>query len=123
MQYLKSLFEKHRHGPWRAILGGYGILCLFSGIGSAWGNYHFVSSALLWTLTHALYLPFLFGFFFASVWVGMTIGRVSRLQILGWIAGIATAFTLVWLISKGISHIPGIGWRFTALLDHASGDY
>lgn len=123
MNYLKNLIEKHRYGPWKAIFLGYLILCLLSGIGSAWGNYHFVSSALLWTLTHALYLPILLGWLALSIWAGITAGRLSGLQVIGWIAGLVTAFVFIGLLQAGISHIPGIGWRFAAILDSSHDDY
>jgi len=123
MRYLKNLIEKHRHGPWKAILLGYLAFCVLSGITCAWGDYHFLSSALLWTLTSILYLPLIVGPFALAFWVGLTVDRLSRLKVVGWIAGLVTAFFVIGLLYKTVSHIPGIGWRFNVMLESSHGDY
>jgi hypothetical protein len=123
VDYIRRFIEKHRYGRWKEILIGYAILCLLSGLASAWGSRHFLSSFALWTLTHALYLPVIFLCLGLSIWVGMYAGRISRLTIVGWVVGIAAFAIVSWTIPSLVGQIPGIGWRFLAILNSPHSDY
>jgi hypothetical protein len=123
VDYIRRFIEKHRYGRWKEILIGYAILCLLSGVASAWGSRHFLSSFALWTLTHALYLPVLFLCLGLSIWIGMYSGRMSRLTVVGWVVGIAVFAIVGWTIPDLIGKVPGIGWRFMGLLNSQHSDY
>ncbi len=123
MDYIRRFIEKHRYGRWKEILIGYAILCLLSGVASAWGSRHFFSSLALWTLTHALYLPVLFICLGLSIWIGMCAGRTSKLTVVGWVLGIAAFAIMGWAIPGLIGKIPGIGWRFMVVLNSQHSDY
>lgn len=123
VDYIRRFIEKHRYGRWKEILIGYATLCLLSGLASAWGSRHFLSSFFLWSLTHALYLPVLFFCFGLSCFAGVYAGRISRLVAVGWIVGIATLAIVTWTIPDAIGKIPGIGWRFMAVLNSQHSDY
>lgn len=123
MDYIKHFIEKHRYGRWKEILIGYALLCLLSGGASAWGSRHFLSSFALWTLTHALYLPVLFLCLGLSIWIGMRAGRMSRLTVFGWVVGIAVFAIVSRTIPDLIGKVPGIGWRFMAVLNSQHSDY
>ena len=123
VDYLRRFIEKHRYGRWKEILLGYAILCLLSAIASAWGSRHFLSSIALWTLTHALYLPAIFLCLGLPIWIGVHADRVSRLPAIGWIVGIASFVIVSWTIPYLVGQIPGIGWRFLAVLNSSHSDY
>jgi hypothetical protein len=123
VDYIRRFIDKHRHGMWKEILIGYAILCLLSGVVSAWGSRHFVSSFALWTLTHALYLPVIFACLGLSIWVGVCAGKLSRLTVIGWVAGIAAFAIVSWAITNFAGQIPGIGWRFMTVLNSPHSDY
>lgn len=120
---IRRFIEKHRYVRWKEILIGYAILCLLSGVASAWGSRHFLSSFFLWSLTHALYLPFLFFCLGFSYFAGAYAGRISRLVAVGWIVGIAALLIVTWTIPDLIGKIPGIGWRFLSVLSSQHADY
>lgn len=123
VDYIKRFIEKHRYGRWKEVLIGYAILCLLSGVASAWGSRHFLSSFVLWTLTHAIYLPLIFVCLGLSIWVGIYAHSLSRLTVVGWIVGIAAFAIVSWTIPDLIGKIPGIGWRFMAVLNSQHSDY
>lgn len=123
VDYITRFIEKHRYGRWKEILLGYAILCLLSGVASAWGSRHFLSSFALWTLAHALYLPVLFACLGLSIGAGIYVSRISRLAALGWIVGITALVVFSWTIVTVVGDVPGIGWRFLAIFDHQPGDY
>ena len=123
VDYIRRFIEKHRDGRWKEILIGYAILCLLSGVASAWGSRRFLSSFALWSLTHALYLPVIFLCLGLSILIGVYAARVSRLKIFGWVLGIAAFAVVSWTIPSLVGQIPGIGWRFLAILNSPHSDY
>lgn len=123
MDYIKRFIEKHRYGPWKEILIGYAVVCLISGAVSAWNSRHFLSSFALWSITNALYFPVIFACFGLSIWAGVLTAKISRLQTVGWIAGVAAFFFIGWALPYMVSHIPGIGWRLLAIQSASLDDY
>ena len=123
VDYIRRFIEKHRYGRWKEILIGYAIVCLLSGVASAWGSRHFLSSLFLWTLTHALFLPIIFVCVGGAIWAGVYAGRISRLSVIGWIVGIAMFALVSWTIPYLVGQIPGIGWRFSAVLNSSHSEY
>lgn len=53
----------------------------------------------------------------------MYAGRMSRLTVVGWVVGIAVFAIVGWTIPDLIGKVPGIGWRFMALLNSQHSDY
>lgn len=123
VDYIRRFIDKHRYGRWKEMLIGYAILCLLSGLASAWKSRHFISSFALWTLTHALYLPVLFICLGLPIWVGAYASKVSKLTLVGWIVGIGAFAIVSWSIPYFVGQIPGIGWRFLAVLNSQDADY
>jgi len=123
MNKLRSIALSVSQDAWGRVAIVYVALCAFLAICSAWGVRHFVSSFVLWLITNLIYLPTIFAPFAAAAWAGIKVSKLSRNVWVGWAVGILLAVLLSACATWLVSHIPGIGWRFSRMLSTRDGDY
>ena len=98
------------------------LISFIEAVRRAWSASEFFPSFLLWWLTGALYLPIIISPFAAAFFAGVYVAKRSGKKWLGWVAGFVTVLFFMFAVLPVIDSIPGVGWRFNALLSSSGGD-
>jgi hypothetical protein len=123
MERISRIANRIFQNSWGRLAVLYSALCAFLAIVSAWGDRNPISSFGLWLISNLIYLPALFAPFGIAAWIGSETYKKTGYIWIGWLVGIVSAVTFSYLTAAILSHMPGIGWRFSSLLSTRDNGY
>lgn len=112
------------HTPPGVVISLLLVVSFIDAIRRAWSSHDFLPSFFLWWITEALYFPIILGPAAAAIFAGIKIAERTGKNWLGWVLGLAMLFIFGGVAIGIVGSIPGVGWRFHALMIiSSSNDY